>query len=61
MNETNRPVYAITKLGDRTIWNQVGIAFPENRDGSITIQLSAVPLSGKLQIRDKQTNGDENV
>lgn len=51
-----KDVYALTKIGDRTIWNKVGVAFPPNKDGSITIQLSCVPLSGKLQIRDK--NGD---
>ena len=55
----NRPVYALTKLGEKTFWNQVGIAFPPNQDGSITIQLNCVPLSGKLQIRDKKEN--ENV
>lgn len=50
----NRDVYAVTKLGDRTMWNKVGVAFPPNKDGSVTIQLSCVPLSGKLQIRDKK-------
>ena len=56
----NKPVYALTKLGERTFWNQVGVAFPPNQDGSITIQLNAVPLSGKLQIRDAKSDADED-
>ncbi len=56
-----RPVYALTKLNDKTYWNQVGVAFAPNQDGSITLQLNCVPLSGKLQIRDKQSDADESV
>lgn len=56
----NRPVYALTQLGEKTFWNQVGVCFPENKDGSVNIQLNCVPLSGRLQIRDKKSDADES-
>lgn len=36
----------------KTYWTKVGVAF-ENRDGSIQVRLSAIPLSGVLQIRER--------
>ena len=36
-------------------WVRVGVAF-ENKDGSLNVLLDALPLSGRLQIRDR--NGD---
>ncbi len=48
-----RVVWAITETPedrpDR--WTRVGIAY-ENRDGSVTLRLDALPTSGKLQVRD---------
>ena len=32
-------------------WTKIGVAF-ENADGSWSLQLSAVPVSGKMQLRD---------
>lgn len=50
-----RAVYVITEKttndGTRSFWTKVGAAF-DNKDGSITIKLEALPLSGTLQIRD---------
>jgi hypothetical protein len=49
-----RAVYAIVPKADgRDVWLRVGSAF-ENRDGSTSILLDAVPVGGKLQIRDYQ-------
>ena len=51
-----RAVYVITERataeGSRSFWTRVGAAF-ENRDGSLTIKLDALPLSGTLQVRDE--------
>ena len=53
-------VYAITsrepKPGNgattpRKYWHRVGVAFL-NRDGSLTVKLEALPVSGELHIRD---------
>lgn len=52
-----RAVYVVTERAVpdgtfRTFWTKVGKAF-ENRDGSVTLKLDALPLSGMLQIRDE--------
>ena len=46
----------------RSAWTKVGVAF-ENRDGSWAIELAAVPVNGRLQMRDpKQERAvDENA
>jgi len=53
-------VYAITsreaKPGNgattpRKYWSRVGVAFV-NRDGSLSVKLEALPVSGELHIRD---------
>jgi hypothetical protein len=50
-----RAVYVITERatpeGSKSFWTKVGAAF-ENRDGSLTLKLDALPLSGTLQVRD---------
>jgi len=49
-----RAVYAVVQKPEgKDIWLRVGSAF-ENRDGSTTVLLDAVPIGGKLQIRDYQ-------
>lgn len=57
-----KDVYTIVeKEGwDKGIWIRVGTAF-ENRDGSQNIILDALPLNGRLQVRDrkpKETTAD---
>ena len=55
-----KTVYVVTERGERSFWNRVGVAFT-NRDGSLTVKLDALPVSGVLQIRDDEQrgNGDE--
>jgi hypothetical protein len=53
-----RTVYAITERGERSYWTKVGVAF-ENRDRSITVQLDALPVSGRLQIREDEVRNGE--
>ncbi|MBS2024891.1 MAG: hypothetical protein JST92_21040 [Deltaproteobacteria bacterium] len=36
---------------ERTYWNRIGSAFM-NKDGSINVYLDALPLGGKIQIRE---------
>jgi hypothetical protein len=35
----------------KSYWTKIGVAF-ENRDGSWSLELSALPVSGKIQMRD---------
>lgn len=44
-------VYNVVERGDRNYWTRVGAAFT-NRDGSLSVRLDAIPLSGNLQVRD---------
>ena len=59
-----KDVYAIydgkNKGKERARWIRVGVAFP-NRDGSPNVLLDAIPLSRRLQIRDRAEpqNGKE--
>ena len=46
-----KAVYVIRESGERTSWTRVGVAFV-NRDGSLNLHLHAVPVDGKLHVRD---------
>lgn len=35
----------------KSFWTKVGVAF-ENRDGSWSLELAAMPVSGRLQMRE---------
>jgi len=57
-----KDVYAIYESKgegrDRSRWVRVGVAF-DNRDGSLNVLLDALPLSGRLQIRNRPTETTE--
>jgi DNA relaxase NicK len=57
-----KDVYAIydgkAEGKERSRWVRIGVAF-ENKDGSLNVLLDAVPLSGRLQIRDRKESSDE--
>jgi hypothetical protein len=40
---------------DRPIWTRVGSAF-RNRDGSLNLHLEALPVNGRLHIRELDAN-----
>lgn len=64
-NGNHKVVYMIEERGGKSYWNRIGVAFV-NRDGSLSVNLSAIPIptisydkddcitgmSYKLQIRD---------
>ena len=64
-NRVSRAVYSIIeKSGREPFWLRIGWCHT-NRDGSFNIHLDAVPLTGKLQVRDyvpredrERTDGD---
>jgi hypothetical protein len=45
--------FSITERDGKTYWSKIGVAFV-NRDGSINVNLEALPVSGKLQIREEE-------
>jgi len=44
-------VYVITERSSRKFWNRIGVAFV-NSDGSLTVKLEAIPVSGEMHVRD---------
>ena len=51
---TKKAVYTIIeKPGDKSFWLRIGWA-NVNRDGSVNLNLDALSLNGKLQMRDWQ-------
>ena len=58
-----KDVYAISESKgegrERPRRVHVGVAF-DNRDGSLNVLLDALPLSGRLQIRNRPTETTEN-
>jgi hypothetical protein len=52
-NTETRSVFAITERAGQSFWTRIGAAFT-NRDGSINIELDAVPVSGRMQVRDRE-------
>lgn len=57
-------VYAICEAKDgetRSRWVKVGVAFRNGKDGSINVLLDALPLTGRLQIRERDTRPPEKM
>jgi hypothetical protein len=52
-NSETKAVFALTERDEKTYWTRIGAAFT-NKDGSITVQLDALPVSGRLQIREDE-------
>lgn len=38
---------------DKPVWCKIGAAF-DNRDGSLTLFLDALPVNGKLHVRERR-------
>jgi hypothetical protein len=58
VQRTSKAVYTIIeKAGREPFWLRIGWCFT-NRDGSFNIHLDAVPINGKLQVRDWQPRED---
>ncbi len=54
-----REVYTIIRgagVNQKDRWVKIGVSFP-NKDGSETVQLHALPLNGRLQLRSPKPKG----
>jgi len=54
--KTARQVFAIAQRNGKSYWIRIGAAFI-NQDGSETVLLDALPVTGRLQIRSASENG----
>jgi hypothetical protein len=52
-----KSVYTIVERQQKSRWVRIGIGFV-NRDGSINVRLDAVPVNGKLHLRDYKRRED---
>lgn len=58
MSKKTLAVYNIVETNrEKPLWNRIGTAF-ENRDGSFNVLLNALPVDGKLHIREAKQNGE---
>lgn len=57
-----KDVYLITERGEegKSFWSRIGIAFV-NQDDSLNVILDALPLNGKIHIRDRKVTNKKNV
>jgi len=53
---TARQVFAIAQRNGKSYWIRIGAAFT-NQDGSETVLLDALPVTGRMQIRSATENG----
>lgn len=51
MSNSRKDVLTVVERNGKSFWTKVGSAF-ENRDGSLSVLLDALPVNGKLQIRE---------
>jgi len=49
-----RHVFTVVDRGGKSYWIRIGAAFG-NYDGSETVLLDALPINGRMQIRDQGT------
>lgn len=52
-NQEPKSVYAVTERNGKSFWTRIGAAFLNN-DGSLNVTLDALPVSGRLQIREDE-------
>ena len=50
--------YEVTENQDQSFWNRVGAAWNHNDGEGINIQLSSIPLSGKITLRIPKAKAD---
>lgn len=58
---SNRPthaVYVVEGEGENAFWNKIGSAWSHSDGDGFNLQLSAIPLSGRIVVRKpRQDNG----
>jgi hypothetical protein len=60
-NKTMTVVWTVVERGQgKSFWTRVGVGFV-NRDGSLTLRLDAIPMSGTLQVREWQEPFDRRA
>jgi hypothetical protein len=59
--KTKRIAYTVIERSEgKSYWLRVGTVF-ENRDGSLNVVLDAIPVNGRLQIREYQPDEERDA
>lgn len=59
--KTNRPthaVYLVEGEGENPFWTRIGAAWPHEDGYGFNLQLSAIPLTGRLVVRKPKPQGE---
>lgn len=51
-NQTPHAVYVVEGEGDSAFWTKIGAAWPHQDGKGFNIQLSCIPLNGRLVVRE---------
>lgn len=51
-------VYLVEGEGENAFWTKIGAAWAHDDGKGLNLQLSAIPLSGRLVVRRPKPNGD---
>ncbi|MEY9363867.1 hypothetical protein ABH994_006588 [Bradyrhizobium yuanmingense] len=51
-NQTPHAVYVVEGEGDSAFWTKIGAAWPHQDGKGFNIQLSCMPLNGRLIVRE---------
>lgn len=52
-------VYVVEGEGDKAHWTKIGAAWSHNDGDGLNIQLTALPLNGRLIVRKPKTERDD--
>jgi hypothetical protein len=64
MSNNNRPAfraYTVTGDGDKARWNDIGVAWHTRNGKGFTLQLNALPLDGRIVMREIKDKPDEDA
>ncbi len=50
--------YSVTETNGRSRWREVGVAFWNRREDTLTVLFDALPLSGRLVLAARQSHPD---
>ena len=58
-NKPDYAVYVVEGEGDKAHWTKIGAAWSHSDGEGFNIQLTAVPLTGRLTVRNPNAKKDE--
>ena len=57
-NQTPHGVFVVEGEGDKAFWTKIGAAWMHQDGKGFNIQLSCIPLNGRLVIREPKTDAE---